>query len=73
MKYILNKNIQMTTGYHKIHMKDCPKGPQEKNTIDLKECICSIEAKNRAREYYSNVNGCKYCCKEIFYQNEKSL
>lgn len=65
--YILNKNVQMNKGYHKIHTKECKKGPKEENSIGLGNCICSIEAKSRAKEYYQNVNGCKYCCKEIFY------
>ena len=68
MEYILNKNVQMDTNYHKIHTKNCKKRPSDKNTIDLKECMCPIEAKSRAKEYYSNVSGCKYCCKEIFYK-----
>lgn len=68
MKYILNKNAQFGTGCHKIHTIECTKRPREENTIDLKECICPIEAKIRAKEYYSIVSGCKYCCKQIFYK-----
>ncbi len=71
MEYIVNKNTQLSTGYHKIHTKDCKKRPKDENIIDLKECICPIEAKNRAKEYYLNVSGCKYCCKEIFYKKGK--
>lgn len=66
--YILNKNIQMKLGTHKIHTEECKRRPKKENIIYLKECICSIEAKSRAKEYYQNVNGCKYCCKEIYYK-----
>ena len=68
MQYIVNKNAQIKTGNHKIHTKTCNKRPKEENVIDLKECICSIEARNRAKEHFASVNGCKYCCKEIFYK-----
>lgn len=68
MEYVVNQNAQIKTGYHKIHTKDCPKGPKEGNRIDLKQCICPMEAKSRAKEYFASVNGCKHCCKEIFYK-----
>lgn len=71
MNYIVNKNAQMGTGYHKIHTTDCKKRPKRENVIDLKECMCPFEAKSRAKEYYNNVNGCKYCCKQLFYKNEE--
>ncbi len=71
MNYIVNKNAQRGTDYHKIHKIDCKKRPKKENTIDLKECMCPMEAKSRANEYYANVNGCQYCCKEISYKKEK--
>lgn len=70
MKYIVNKNVQISTGYHKIHTKNCPKGPKKENVIDLGDCMCPIDAKSRAKEHYANINGCRYCCKEIFYNNK---
>ena len=30
--------------------------------------MCPIEAKSRAKEYFDVVNGCKYCCNEIFFK-----
>ncbi len=68
MDYILNKNPQMNTSYHKIHTQKCAKRPKEENVIQLGNCMCPIEAKSRAKEYYENVNGCKYCCREIFFK-----
>ena len=73
MKYIVNKNPQKHTEYHIIHKINCKKRPREENSIDLKECICVMEAKSRAKEYYANVNGCQYCCKEISYKKEKDI
>lgn len=68
MKYIVNKNTQIVTGYHKIHTINCPKRPKQENIIDLGECMCLIDAKSRARDFFEHVNGCKCCCKEIFYK-----
>ena len=73
MKYIVSKNAQTGTGNHKIHTIDCAKRPKTENVIDLKECLCPIEAKNRAKEYYKNVNGRKYCCRQIYYKIEIKL
>ena len=67
MRYIVNKNAQIGTGYHKIHTKYCSKMPKMENIIDLKECMCPTEARVRAQEYFKEVNGCKYCCKEIYF------
>ncbi len=72
-KYILSKNSQVKTDCHKIHRQDCTKKPKKGNYIELGECICPIEAKNRARDYYSNVTGCSYCCKEICSKGEKHI
>lgn len=70
MNYVLNKIAQTGTGCHKIHTIRCKRRPKEENTINLKECMCPMEAKHRAKQYFSNVNGCKYCCREIFYKIE---
>lgn len=70
MKYTLSKKGQIGTGCHKIHTVECKWRPSDRNAIDLKECMCPIEAMNKAKKYYSNINGCKYCCKEIYYKIE---
>lgn len=67
-EYIVNKRAQTDTGYHKIHKIDCCRCPSKENTISLSKCMCPIEAKSRAKEYFEVVNGCKYCCKEIFFK-----
>ncbi len=63
MEYIVNKNAQMGTGCHKIHTKECKNGPKKENRIELKECMCPLEAEKKAKKYFTIVNGCKYCCK----------
>lgn len=63
--YILSKNTQITTGYHKIHKEECTRRPKEENTIKLGKFPCSVAAQSEARKYYNNVDGCSYCCKEI--------
>ncbi len=68
MEYVLNKNPQMHSSYHKIHQKNCPRRPKKENIINLGDCFCPYEAKSRAKEHYKMVSGCKYCCKEIDYQ-----
>lgn len=73
MKCLVNKNAQMGTGYHKIHKIGCKKMPKKENIIELDECMCLLEAKSRANEYYAHVSGCKYCCREIFYKNKMGL
>ena len=81
MKYLVNKNGQFRTSYHKIHKENCSKKPKKEkkrkekirkeNTIFLGDCMCSLEAKSRAKEYFADVTGCKHCCKEIFFQKQK--
>lgn len=71
MKYLVNKNGQFRTSYHKIHKENCSKKPKKENTIFLGDCMCSLEAKSRAKEYFADVTGGKHCCKEIFFQKQK--
>ncbi len=70
-KYIVNKRAQNKNGCHKIHINTCKRCPQEDNQIDLGKCMCPIEAKSRAKEYFKVVNGCKYCCNEIFFKKNQ--
>lgn len=57
MNYLVNKNGQLRTNYHKIHKEDCPRKPKEENTIFLGDCMCPLEAKSRAKEYFAEVSG----------------
>ena len=67
-KYVVNKRAQNKSGCHKIHTSTCARAPEKDNQIDLGKCMCPIEAKSRAEEYFDVVNGCKYCCNEIFFK-----
>lgn len=64
--YIVNKNAQMKTGEHKIHTADCKRKPKRENTKELGEFEDVVRAKYEATKYYPTVNGCKYCCVEIY-------
>lgn len=65
MFYLLNKNSQIATGDHKIHTSDCPMKPNKNNTIELGEFYNVKVAQCEAKKYFFNVDGCKFCCKEI--------
>lgn len=67
-KYVVNKRAQNKSGCHKIHTSTCVRAPEKNNQIELGKCMCPIEAKSRAKEYFDVVNGCKYCCNEIFFK-----
>lgn len=64
-RFVLNKNAQIKTGARKIHKISCNRAPKKENAIELGECICPVAAQNKAKKYFENVSGCKYCCKEI--------
>ncbi len=64
MHYIVNRNAQINSGYHKVHTIDCNIGPRKENVVDLGECMCLVEAQAKAKDLYKHVNTCKYCCKD---------
>lgn len=66
MRYLVNKNAQISTGDHKIHKENCKMKPDYKNTIELGDFYNSNVAQCEANKYYISVNGCKYCCNEIY-------
>ena len=66
MRYLINKNAQILTGDHKLHKDTCRMKPNYENTMELGEFYNSDVAQCEARKYYLNVNGCKYCCNEIY-------
>lgn len=72
MQYVLNKNAQLGTEIHKIHTINCKRRPKPENSIDLKECNCPIVAKCKARDYFNHVDGCRYCCKEIHFEDKNN-
>jgi len=66
MRYLINKHAQMLTGDHKIHKENCKMKPKYENIIELGDVESSEVAQYKARRYYICVNGCKYCCNEIY-------
>lgn len=65
MLYIVNKNAQIRTGEHKVHTNECKKKPKYENIRELGKFCDSQRAICEAIKYYSVVDSCKYCCKEI--------
>ena len=65
-QYIVNKNNQ-TTSEHEVHnvSKGCNFLPERKNRLDLGFHYSCESALEKAREHYSEVDGCYYyteCC-----------
>ena len=64
MKYYVNKNAQPTSE-HEVHKSTCSWLPDAENRIYLGDFVSSAEALKAARKFYSDVDGCYYCCPEI--------
>ena len=60
--YYVNKNAQ-STGEHEVHTSTCDKLPESYNLKDLGYFSNCADAVKKAREFYSNVDGCYYCCR----------
>jgi hypothetical protein len=59
--YYVNKNAQ-STGEHEVHKSSCNYLPDPNNRIGLGYFSNCADAVKKAREYYTNVDGCYYCC-----------
>jgi len=59
--YYVNKNAQ-PTGEHEVHKSTCQHLPDSTNLIYLGYFSNCADALREARKYYSNVDGCYYCC-----------
>lgn len=60
-RYYVNKNAQ-TNGDHEVHTTGCSWLPEAHNRIYLGEFASCGPAVREAKKYYSQVNGCYYCC-----------
>lgn len=60
--YYVNRNAQ-SNGDHEVHTTGCSYMPQPENRIYLGEHSNCATAVREARRYYSQVNGCYYCCR----------
>ena len=63
MRFYVNKNAQ-NNGDHEVHRATCSWLPDEENRLYLGDFITSQQAVNQAKKYYTQVNGCYYCCPE---------
>jgi hypothetical protein len=59
--YYVNK-VAQATGEHEVHKSGCAWMPNSENRIGLGSFSGCADALKKAREYYSNVDGCKHCC-----------
>lgn len=59
--YYVNKNAQ-PTGEHEVHIDGCSHFADKSNRKYLGYFLTCKKAIIKAREYYSNVDGCFYCC-----------
>ena len=60
MKYYVNKNAQ-PNGDHEVHTSSCYFLPSIENRIYLGEFTNCKDAVKKAKEYYSQVDGCYFC------------
>lgn len=61
--YYVNQNAQ-TGGEHEVHKSDCSYLPKEENRTYLGTFDNCKDAVKEAKKYYSNVDGCYYCCND---------
>lgn len=63
MRFYVNKKAQ-SGGEHEVHKATCYKLPDAENRQYLGEFSRSQDAVRAARKYYSQVDGCFWCCRE---------
>ena len=61
--YYVNTNAQLT-GEHEVHKEGCSWFPNKENAKYLGFYPSCHQAVEKAKEYYSNVDGCKHCSLE---------
>ncbi len=59
--YYVNKNVQ-STSEHEVHKSTRSYLPNSINLIGLGYFSNCVDALRKAKEYYSNVDGCYHCC-----------
>lgn len=61
--YYVNDNVQ-SNGDHEVHHSTCYYLPQIVSKTYLGIFISAIDAVKKAKQYYSQSNGCAYCSPE---------
>lgn len=64
MRFYVNKNAQ-PNGDHEVHRSNCAWLPDVENGIYLGDFATAQAAVREAHKYYSQVDGCYYCCPEV--------
>lgn len=59
-RYYVNKNAQ-SNGDHEVHTSGCSFVPEVDNRVYLGDFDRCQPAVSKAKEHYSQVNGCYYC------------
>ncbi|KAA6320703.1 hypothetical protein EZS27_029556 [termite gut metagenome] len=59
--YYVNENAQ-PTGEHEVHKSGCAYIPNINNRRYLGQFSNCADAVREAKRYYSQVDGCYYCC-----------
>ena len=62
-RYYVNKNAQ-DNGDHEVHVTGCNYLPKPENRIYLGSFDSCHNAVKKARETYSQVNGCYWCSRD---------
>ena len=60
-KFYVNRNAQ-DDGYHEVHDSSCSYMPDPENQLYLGEFSTCYGAVVAARQHYTLVDGCYYCC-----------
>jgi len=64
-RYIVNKNSTHNPGFHhEVHTIDHATQLRISSYIDLGYCSSAVEAKQKAKTYYRDADGCAVCCPE---------
>jgi hypothetical protein len=61
--YYVNNNAQ-SNGDYEVHKEDCSFMPGVNNRTDLGSFSNCREAVEKAKEFFTQVNGCYYCSRE---------
>ena len=61
--YYVNKNAQ-TNGDHEVHKDGCSFMPESDNRIYLGDFASCAPAVKKAKEYYTQSNGCYWCSRD---------
>lgn len=63
MAFYYVNTVAQPTGEHEVHTSSCSYLPSEQNRKYLGVFDNCTDAIREAKKYYSNVDGCYYCCR----------